>query len=128
RLPTVYHYRPDPYFYKGGEKKKLGYRHLIDQALRGETIEVWGNPTLVKDIVYVKDFAQMVFKAILAENDGGVYNVGTGVGVSLEEQVKGIVEVFSPKKNDSKIVYNPDKPDTRSFIMDITNAKEELGY
>ena len=31
-----------------------------------------------------------------------------------------------PKK--SKIIYCPEKPNSREFIMDITNAKEELGY
>lgn len=128
RLPTVYHYRPDPYFYKDGEKKILGYRSLIDQAIKGKTIEIWGNPNLVKDIVYVKDFAQMVLKGISVKHDGGIYNVGTGIGVSLEDQIKGIVEVFSSKNQKSKITYRPDMPDTRSFIMDISNAKSELGY
>lgn len=128
RLPTIYHYRPNPYFYKNGEKKLLGYRKLINQALASEPIEIWGNPKLGKDIVYVKDFAQMIYKGIIANVDGGVYNVGTGVATSLEDIVKGIVEVFSPKDNKSEIIYCPEKDDTRSFVMDIQNAKEELGY
>lgn len=128
RLPTVYHYRPDPYFYKDGTKKMLGYRQLINQAMAGEDIEMWGDPTLAKDIVYVKDFAQMVYKAILANNDGGIYNVGTGKAVSLEEQIKGIIEVFSPEGRKSKVIPRPEKPNARSFIMDIENARADLGY
>lgn len=128
RLPTIYHYRPDPYFYKNGEKKLLGYRKLINQAIDGEPIELWGNPNLGKDIVYVKDFAQMVYKAIISNVDGGVYNVGTGVATSLKEIIEGIIEVFSPKDKKSKIIYCPEKEDTRSFVMDIENAKKELGY
>lgn len=128
RLPTVYHYRPDPYFYKDGKKQILGYRKLINQAIKGEPIQIWGNPKLAKDIVYVKDFAQMVYKAIVADNNGGVYNVGTGKGVTLEEQIEGIIEVFSYSGRESTIIYCNDKPDSRSFIMDIKNAQEDLGY
>lgn len=128
RLPTVYHYRPDPYFYKNGKKEMLAYRKLIKQAMDGDPIEMWGDPTLSKDIVYVKDFAQMVYKAILTDKDGGVYNVGTGKTTSLKEQIEGIIEVFSPKNKKSVIIPRPDMPDSRSFTMDITNAKEDLGY
>lgn len=128
RLPTVYHYRPNPYYFKKGEKKMLGYRSLMQKAMNGEDIEIWGNPKLFKDIVYVKDFAQMIYKAILADRDGGVYNVGTGIGTTIEDIVKGIVDVFSPINNKSKIIYAPEKDDTKSFVMDIENAKRELGY
>ncbi|KKE79882.1 NAD(P)-dependent oxidoreductase [Bacilli bacterium] len=128
RLPTVYHYRPDPYYYKDGVKKKLGYRQLMEYAMEGKQIEMWGDPSLAKDIVYVKDFTQMVYKAILTDVEGGIYNVGTGKTVTLEDQIKGIIEVFSPKGRRSEIIPRPDKPNSRSFVMDIENAKEDLGY
>lgn len=128
RLPTVYHYRPNPYFYRNGQKKMLAYRQLMKQAMNGEPIEMWGDPTLGKDIVYVKDFTQMVYKALIADVDGGVYNVGTGKTVTLENQIKGIIEVFSPKDKKSEVIHRPDKPDSRSFVMDIENAKRDLGY
>src|SRR5699024_8142297 len=83
RLPTVYHYRSNPYYYKDGEEVLLGCRKLISRAIEGKHIEMWGDPTLSKDIVYVKDFAQMIYTAIVSEDDGGIYNVGTGVTVSL---------------------------------------------
>src|SRR5699024_8841761 len=106
----------------------LGYRKLMEQAMKGEPIEMWGNPKLGKDIVYVKDFTQMVYKAIFANHDGGIYNVGTGKTVSLEDQVKGIVEVFSPEGHKSEIIPRPEKADSRAFVMDIEKAKKELGY
>ncbi len=128
RCPTIYHYHPDSYFYKDGKKIKLGYRKLIEQAEKGETIEIWGNPKLGKDMVYVKDFAQYVEKIILCNLDGGVYNVGTGKLTTLEDIIKGMVKVFSDDNNKSKIIYCPEKDDTRSFVMDIENAKKDLGY
>lgn len=128
RLPTVYHYRPNPYYFKNGQKVMLGYRQLIEKAMNGEDIEIWGNPKLFKDMVYVKDFAQMIYKAIISDIDGGIYNVGTGVGTTMEDIVKGIIEVFSPKDHKSNIIYCPDKDNTKSFVMNIDNVKKELGY
>lgn len=128
RLPTIYLYKNNPYYYVNFEKKMLGYRILIDKAMKGEDIELWGDPTKSKDIVYVKDYCQMIYKALLVNKEKGIYNVGTGKGVSLQEQIEGMIEVFSPKENKSKIIYCPEKPNSREFIMDITNAKEELGY
>jgi len=70
----------------------------------------------------------MIFKALFVNREKGIYNVGTGKAVSLQKQIEGIIEVFSPESHKSKIIYCPEKPDSREFIMDITNAKEELGY
>lgn len=79
-------------------------------------------------MVYVKDFAQMLQLAILADIESGHYNVGTGVGTTLEEQIRGIAEVFNPQDNKSEIIYCPEKADAPQYIMDIQAAVEELGY
>ena len=71
----------------------------------------------------------MLCKAIIVDRDCGFYNVGTGTSVTLKKQIEGIIEIFSPEKEKkSEVIACPDKPDSREFIMDITNAKEELGY
>lgn len=128
RFPTIYGYHPNPYFYVNGERKMMAYRLLMEKAMNGECIEIWGDPAKAKEIVYVKDTTQIIRKAIEADVDGGMYNVGRGVGVSLDEQIKGIVEVFSKPENKSEIVYRPDKPSARQFIHDITKTQKELGY
>lgn len=52
-------------------------------------------------MVYVKDFTQVVGLCLENSGPGGMYNVG-GKAVSLEEQIDGIIKVFSPKDNPSK--------------------------
>lgn len=128
RLPTIYAYTPDEYYYVDGEKRMLGYRILMNKAMNGEPIEMWGDPKRAKDIVYVGDFCQMLYLAVISGNDGGIYNVGTGIATTLEEQLKGLVEVFSPKEHRSVIIPRPDMPDAPAYLMDISNAVEELGY
>lgn len=128
RLPTIYLYSPIDHYYVDGELRKIGYRTLIDKAIAGEDIEVWGDSTRVKDMIYVKDFCQMLYKALFVDRDNGYYNVGTGVGTSLLDQIKGIVEVFGEEGKKSKIIMRPDKPNAPQYIMDITPAVTELGY
>ena len=63
RLPNVYLYSPEKTYYVDGIARPIGYRYMIDKAAKGETIEMWGNPDAFKDILYVKDLCQMMFKA-----------------------------------------------------------------
>ena len=127
RLPTIYLYAKDRFFYKDGKKTTLWYRVLIDKAIAGEDMEVWGDSSKVKDMVYVKDFAQMLFLACFVDREKGFYNVGTGVGTSLKDQIEMMVEVLGERKK-SKIIYCPEKPSTGEYVMDITPAIKELGY
>lgn len=127
RLPTIYVYQPNPFYYVDGKKRWMGWRYIIDQARKGKTLEVWGDPNSTKEMVYVKDFAQMVKCAVTSNLDGGIYNVGCGNPVSIEEQIKIIAEVFADKKK-SDIVYCPDKPDSPQFVLSIEKARRELGY
>lgn len=128
RLPNVYMYHPDKYYYVDCKKKIIAYRYMIDKASKGEDIEMWGNPDAFKDILYVKDLCQMMFKALFAGNEGGIYNAGTGIKTTLREQIEGMIEVFSPVEKKSKIIEVANGASFTSFVMDIENAVEDLGY
>lgn len=128
RLPNIYLYSPEMYYYVNGEKKYISYRYIIQRAMEGKDIEMWGNPELGKDVIYVKDLCQMIFKSLWVDEEKGIYNAGTGIKTTMRQQIEGIIEVFSPKENPSKIIECPDKKDCDDFVMDIENAKKELGY
>lgn len=128
RLPNIYLYSPEIYYYVNGEKKYISYRYMIQKAINGEDIELWGNPDLGKDIIYVKDLCQMIYKSLFVSINTGIYNAGTGVKTTMRQQIEGIIKVFSPKNRPSKIIECPEKRDCDDFVMDITNIKEELGY
>ncbi len=128
RLPTIYLYSPIDQYYVDGKSRKIGYRILIDKAINGEDIEVYGDASRKKDMIYVKDFCQMLYKALFINRSEGYYNVGTGIGTTLLDQVKGIIKVFSKSGRESKIILRPDMPNAPQYIMDIEPAIKELGY
>lgn len=128
RFPTIYEYSTFQYYYPNGVKTMRPLYQQINRAKRGEPLELWGDPKYAKDMVHVYDCAQMLCKACLFEGkDHETYNVGTGVPVTLQEQCQAIIDVFSPKDHPSVIEYRPGKSGG-GFLMDITNAKEDLDY
>lgn len=128
RFPTIYNYSPYHYYHPNGVKTLRPVYRMIDQAMKGEPLELWGDPNYAKDMVYVYDCAQMICKAVEADLDHGFYNVGTGKPVTLQEQIETIIDVFSPADKRSEIIYRPEKPVGGGFLMDVENAKRELGY
>ena len=128
RFFTIYQYHPNAYHYADGKMRMMPYRSLMDRASRGESINIYGNPNRVKEMVYIKDFVQVVVNAAKSELDGGFYNIGSPHRVSLDEMIHGIVDVFSPEDNKSTIGYDPEKPDTLQSILDWTKTARELNY
>ena len=128
RLPNVYLYAPAKTYYVDGKEKKVAYRYMIDQASQGKDLEMWGNPEAFKDILYVKDLCKMMYLALFADVDGGTYNAGTGIKTTLRQQIQGIIDVFSPDPEKTRIIEVPGGDSFTSFVMDIDNAKADLGY
>lgn len=127
RLSRVYMYDPNPYTYTDGEKTLISDRYLIYQAMEGKDIEIWGDPHRLLETCCVKDFLQIVEKSLVADVDGGIYNIGSG-GSTLEERIKAIIEVFNPERRKSNIIYRPEKRSAMQFVLDIRKTVDELGY
>jgi UDP-glucose 4-epimerase len=127
RFFNVYLYHPNPFYHVDGVKRWISFRLIIEKARRGEDIEVWGDPTRSKEMVYVKDVSQLIVQCIADNNHGGIYNVGSLHQVTLEEQIDGIIEVFTEGRKSNKI-YCPDKPNALFNHLDITKTISELGY
>ena len=89
------------------------------------------NSTFIEEplnLGYVKDVVDCFIGAIKSNKAEGLYNIATGVRTTLEEQVEGAIEIFSPPDRRSKIIYRPDKPDITTYLYDVSKAKNDLGY
>ena len=130
RLPNIYCYMPEcKTLYHDGRPALSSYRLMIRNAMAGKPLEVWGDPSKGMDLIYVKDFCQMVEKALFVDRpQGGMYNVGTGVLTSLDDFVHEIAAVISPAEAPVDIVYRPEKHDCVNYFMNVDKAKRELGY
>ncbi len=128
RFPPVYGVGPHSVIYVNGKCYKSGIQTFIENAQKGKNIEIWGDPHISRDIIYVKDVATAFVKAIQSNKAQGLYNMTSGTELDLEEQAKAVIQVFgNPKK--SKIVYRPEIPNnTPSFLFDMSKAKRDFGF
>lgn len=99
---------------------------FLGKALRNETIEIWGDGSIVRDYVYVKDVAAAVEKALGYAGPHTIFNIGSGEGRSLLEIVSCIEEVLGrPIKVEHKAARNFDVP---TSILNVQRAADELGW
>lgn len=128
RLPNIYCYHPHKMYFVNGKSIPISYRFVIDKAIKGEPIEVWGDPKKGRDLVYVKDFAQILYKAVISECEGGEFNVGSGRLTPILEHFQTMIEVFSSPGKRSELIMCPEKRDSVNYWMDIEKTKKVLGY
>lgn len=110
-----------------GSYKKSTFEIFFERILEGKKIEVWGDQTIKRDHIYIKDVLTAVEAAINSKNVSGTYTIATGVGYSQYDEAKALNIVFSGGK--SEIELHPEKPGlTRGYIYDITAAKKALNW
>ena len=131
RLPRVYGVCPHNMgkFLVDGKPQISGIATFINKAKAGEDIELWGNPHIKKDMVYVKDVAQAYVQAMQSDNTHGLYNITGHMQVTLENQAEAAIKIFGDA-NISKLSYRPEKNsyDRPSYLYSIDKAKRDFGY
>ncbi|MCR5215989.1 MAG: NAD(P)-dependent oxidoreductase, partial [Lachnospiraceae bacterium] len=78
RFPPVYGVGPHGTIYVNGKAYKSGIQTFIDNAKEGKDIELWGNPHIKRDIIYVKDVARAYVMALASDRTYGLYNMTSG--------------------------------------------------
>lgn len=127
RHDTLYNWSESPYYNINGEKKKLPWRVIVENSIKGQIVEVWGNPNFKKCLLYIKDFCSAIERAIETEYTG-IYNLSGVRFYTLEEQIQGIIDVFGDKSNPPQKKYCPEKPSTPMHLYADEKAKIELGW
>ncbi len=118
------------HLFNDGTYKKSAFEIFFEKALKGETIEVWGDQSIKRDHVYIKDVVNALLAAVRGENAKGIYNIASGVGYSQFEEASVVAEIFAedPSKK-SEIVLRPEKPGlTRGYVYSIEAAKRDFGW
>lgn len=110
------------------------FHQMIARARAGEDIELWGDLKTRRDLIYVTDVARAIRFGLIAWRIGreikGLFNIGSGIGLTWEEEVKTILNVFGDPERKSRLVYRPEIPETRthSCVFDISKAGRILGW
>ncbi len=100
---------------------------LIRKAVeRHNPLEVWGDGTELKDLIYVDDLIEGMLLATKRDINFDQINIATGQCYSIRQILEWILEAVGYSPN---VAYNKDKPTMISKrIIDSSKAKQELGF
>lgn len=99
---------------------------IIGKILRKETIEIWGDGSAVKDYIYIDDFVYYLSKLIESDSWNSVYNIGTGMGYSVNDVLNTFKEngILLPK-----IQYiEAARSDVKRMILDCTKIQTRFPH
>lgn len=129
RLPPVYGYGPHTEIFKDGKPIKTGFQIFIDNAKACKPLELWGDSSKGRDIIYVKDVTAAFIKAIEHSEAKGLFNITSGKRLTLREEAETIAKVFWGNNSVPIIVEKPEKENNMdNFLYDISKAKRELDW
>jgi len=126
RLPMIFMVPEKPYFLFNGEKKTMPFLKLIHEAIKGNDLEIWGNPNMPRDYVYIDNLINMVQLCFDSKIKGGTFSVGTGEGVTTERFIKSIGKIFG--SSSISYSYHPEKLTYKSAVYNVKDQIDLLGY
>jgi UDP-glucose 4-epimerase len=115
--------------YGPGQSLRSGFgviRTMLEHVRRGTVMEIWGDGTSVRDFLYIDDMLSALIRLIDFPNDNNTYNVGSGIGYSLN-QLKEIIESVCGKKVPA--IYRPSrKTDVKTIILDSSRLRNKTKW
>ncbi len=134
------------YFNASGANKNglMGERHnpethiiplALEAAAKGTTFKVFGTDyetsdgTCVRDYIHIADISKahiLGMKKLIKENEGGIYNIGTGNGMSVLEILDTVEKISGKKINRENIQKRAGDPP--KLVACATKLIKELGW
>lgn len=100
---------------------------FLSDALRGHPIRLQGDGQVVRSYLYGSDAAFWFLRILTAGQAGDVVNVGSSVGISLQDLAKEVAKNFEPSPD---IMFNTAPRSTgksAQLLPDTTHAQNDYG-
>lgn len=99
---------------------------FLGKVLRGESVEIWGDGTVVRDYIHISDVVSALISSAGYQGQQRILNIGSGRGMSLNEVLDGMEQVTGLT---AKRVYLPSRPfDVPVSVLSIGRAQSELNW
>jgi GDP-L-fucose synthase len=118
--------------YGPGDKFDFAKSHVTAAQIRRvverqRPIQVWGDGSDVRDLIYIDDFLDGVLLAFADEARFLAVNIGSGKAYSVKEIVETAIMIDG--YTDAQVQFDPSKPRTiRKRLLDTSLARERLGF
>ncbi|HEY1720538.1 MAG TPA: NAD-dependent epimerase/dehydratase family protein [Magnetospirillaceae bacterium] len=118
--------------YGPGDKFDFAKSHVTAAQIRRvierhQPIQVWGDGTDVRDLIFIEDFLDGVFLAFAKPDQFLTVNIASGTAHSVKDILNTALKV--DRYTDARVEYDPTKPRTiGKRIFDTSFAKSHLGW
>jgi UDP-glucose 4-epimerase len=119
RLANVYGVRQDPRSSQGAVAVFLW------RMIQRQPLTLWGDGTVVRDFIHVSDVARLCSRALHSDTNG-VFNVGSGIGVTMNELLQLMADRLCLAPN---IVREPGRRlDVPAVVLQCDKAKRMFSW
>lgn len=95
------------------------------KAIKGETIQVYGDGSVIRDFIYIDDAINGILKIVDGENKHHTFNLGCGYGTSIRDVLKTIESALNITLS---VEYKEGRPvDVPSNYLDIERYEKYYG-
>jgi len=99
---------------------------FLNKVINNERIEVWGDGSIVRDFIHVKDLADVCLIAGRDDFTTGTFNVGSGEGYSIRDILDGISHALKSKVPHE---FKPGRAyDVPRVVLDISKVNNKFGW
>ena len=96
---------------------------ILKKIFNGENIELWGDVSVVRDYIYIKDLVRIFIDLIVKKIQNEILNIGSGRGYSINE----ILTIIRKEIKDFQLKYiDKRKVDVPYLILNIDKLKTIL--
>lgn len=101
-------------------------RTMLENIWLGKPLEIWGDRENIRDYIYIDDVVEATLRLIKYPQDSGAYNLGSGIGHSIN-QVRRIVGQVTGKE--LNITTQPARSmDVRAIVLDMLCLEKRLSW
>ncbi|RYH10207.1 NAD-dependent epimerase/dehydratase family protein [Tropicimonas sp. IMCC6043] len=98
---------------------------FFNRIANGEPIEIWGDGSVVRDFVDVRDLADFCLRAGTSTREG-VYNAGRGVGISLVDLIATMERIAG--RSVPRVFKPSSVTDVPVSVLDSRAAERDFGW
>lgn len=117
----------NPYgFYQNPMRKQGLIAVVVDKILKGEAIEIWGDGSIIRDYIWVEDLVDAVVQLLERDIWNETFNVGSGVGSSVNDVIKTIEDVSGVAAHCRFLESR--SADVSRIVLDISKLRSVISF
>ncbi len=99
---------------------------FMHRIANGLPVTVWGDGVSRKDYVYVGDLARAVCLLLDSKAENEMFNIGSGIGLSLNELIRMIEEICCEQAH---VTYQPERlQDVKEIVLSCERIGKAVGW